>query len=217
MTIQLLTQKEAIEILNRTTGSMAIKALHFDCVKHYGPMSHQIIKESIGPDLEVVSNLLASPIYSDNQFRGAAYSLHHEMGLIARCGAKAGHIAVATFCEADAIFSSKRGFGAKTIAEFTAAVELVVNAYINMGLRPLTEAELTRIESLENKHAKLQEQFDVVFALSKELPSREINLQTAVLWFEMEKIVHILAQLYANVPVSFEGTKWEGESTDELM
>ena len=86
-----------------------------------------------------------------------------------------------------------------------------------MELKPLTPDELTKIESLHNKKAKLQERFDVVWALSKHAPSKEINLQAAVLWFKMEKITHILTSLYAGCPVSFEGTRWEGESTDELM
>ena len=86
-----------------------------------------------------------------------------------------------------------------------------------MELKPLTPDELAKIESLDNKQAKLRERFRVVYALSKHAPSKEINLQAAVLWFEIEKITHIMTALYAGVPVSFEGTRWEGESTDELM
>ena len=127
MTTQLLTQEQATGILNRTTASMAIKALHFDVVQHYGPVTHKFVKATITPDLQAVSDLLASSVFSDNQFKSASYALHHDMGLIDRRGGQDGHIAVATLCQADAVFASKRGFGANTIAEFRTAVELMAD------------------------------------------------------------------------------------------
>ena len=131
MTIKLPTQEQAIEILNRTTGSMAIKALHFDCVVSSGPVTHQVIKRTIRPNLEAISHLLASPVYSDDQFQGASYSLHRKMGLIDRLGGQNGHIAIASRHEANRIFRDKKEFGARTISEFRVAVELIANDYID--------------------------------------------------------------------------------------
>lgn len=127
MTTQLLTQEQATAILNKTTATTAIECLHYDVVAHYGPVTHKFVKRSIRPDLQAVSDLLKSPVYSDDQFAGASYNIHRKMGLIDRRGRQDGHVAVASICEADAAFRNKRGFGAQTIAEFRTAVELMAD------------------------------------------------------------------------------------------
>ena len=154
MTSELMTQKQATMILNHTNAVAAIECLHYDAAEHYGPVTWGFIKRTVGLDLEPIADLLKPSEFGHNQFKDAACNLDFH-GLIERRGVRGGHVATATLCEADKYFDNRVNFGARTVAEFRTAVEVMLNSRVNGSYDPVAD-----VVTKTSKETKLDQLFD---------------------------------------------------------